>query len=55
VLFNISKQEVYGFIYKKKFILYDYFLVEDIKKINENEIIIDNENVKDTIFNYELI
>lgn len=55
VLFSINKQQVDGFIYKKKFIIYDYFLVENIKKINENEIIIDNESVNDISSNYELI
>lgn len=55
VLFSIKNEEIKWFIVKKSFITYDYFLIEDIKEVNENEIIINKNEKSEIEFTYEII
>lgn len=52
-LFDVVNEKIIGFIYKKRFINYDYFLIDDIKKINKNNLII-YKRKSDLSFPYEI-
>jgi hypothetical protein len=55
LIFDIKEEKAIWFIYKKNFINYDYFLFEDILKLDEEKIIVNIKDKKDIINIYEII